>query len=142
MSDTVVLVVDDSPTVRKIVQMTLQRENITVIAASDGLGALAAVVDYQPDLILLDIILPHMDGYSICQIIRKKPESHNTPILMLSSRDKLFDRMRGKLVGANDYLTKPFDATELVATVHKYLENAPHKARNSREGNQRFRQVN
>ncbi len=129
MSDAVVLVVDDSPTVRKIVQLTLQREGIRVVAASDGLGALAAVSDYQPDLILLDIMLPHMDGYSICQIVRKNPDFRDTPIIMLSGRDGIFDKMRGRLAGSTEYLTKPFDSHELAQTVRRHLATTPRRMR-------------
>ena len=91
-----VLVVDDSPTVRKIVQMTLQREHIRVITASDGLSALTSVADEMPALILLDIQLPRMDGYHICQIIRKNLQFRQIPIIMLSGKDGLFDKMRGR----------------------------------------------
>jgi twitching motility two-component system response regulator PilG len=116
-----VLVVDDSPTVRKIVQMTLQREHIRVITAADGLSALSAVADEMPALILLDIQLPRMDGYSICQIIRKNLQFREIPIIMLSGKDGLFDKMRGRLAGSTEYLTKPFDSEELVQTVRRYL---------------------
>jgi twitching motility two-component system response regulator PilG len=140
MSDAVVLVVDDSPTVRKIVQLTLQREGIRVVAASDGLGALAAVSDYQPDLILLDIMLPHMDGYSICQIVRKNPDFRDTPIIMLSGRDGLFDKMRGRLAGSTEYLTKPFDSHELAQTVRRHLAATPRRMRAAPPAPQRGRQ--
>ena len=123
MDDSVVLVVDDSPTVRKIVQLTLQRENIRVVTAADGLGALTAVADEQPDLILLDIMLPRMDGYSICQIIRKNLTYKDVPIVMLSGKDGLFDKMRGKLAGSTEYITKPFDSGDLVQTVRKHLDS-------------------
>ncbi len=118
-----VLVVDDSPTVRKIVQMTLQRENIRVITAGDALSALTCVADEMPALILLDIQLPRMDGYHICQIIRKHLQFRSIPIIMLSGKDGLFDKMRGRLAGSTEYLTKPFDSAELVQTVKKYLVN-------------------
>lgn len=134
MNDAVVLVVDDSPTVRKIVQLTLQREGVTVVSASDGLGALAAVAHYQPDLILLDIVLPQMDGYHICQIVRKNPDFHDTPIIMLSGRDGLFDKMRGRLAGSTEYLTKPFDSNELVQTVQRHLSTAPRRMRSPAPG--------
>jgi len=120
-----VLVVDDSPTVRKIVQLTLQRERIRVVTAGDGLSALAAVTDTQPDLILLDIMLPHMDGYNICHLVRNNPEYRDLPIIMLSGKDGIFDKMRGKLAGSTEYMTKPFDSTELVQTVRRYLDT-PH----------------
>ena len=122
MADPVVLVVDDSPTVRKIVQLTLQRERIRVVTAGDGLSALAAVSDTQPDLILLDIMLPRMDGYNICHLVRNNPEYRELPIIMLSGKDGIFDKMRGKLAGSTEYMTKPFDSTELVQTVRRYLD--------------------
>lgn len=118
-----VLVVDDSPTVRKIVQMTLQREHIRVITASDGLSALTSVADEMPALILLDIQLPRMNGYDICQIIRKNLQFRQIPIIMLSGKDGLFDKMRGRLSGSTEYLTKPFDTAELVQTVKKHLQD-------------------
>ena len=141
MNDAVVLVVDDSPTVRKIVQLTLQREGLNVIAANDGLGALAAVSDYQPDLILLDIVLPHMDGYHICQIVRKNPDFRDTPIIMLSGRDGIFDKMRGRLAGSSEYLTKPFDSNELVQTVRRHLASAPRHARAAAPNQPRMRRT-
>lgn len=124
MEEPVVLVVDDSPTVRKIVQLTLQRERIHVVTAGDGLSALAAVADEQPDLILLDIMLPKMDGYNICQVVRRNLAYRDLPIIMLSGKDGLFDKMRGKLAGSTEYMTKPFDSAELVQTVRRHLDNA------------------
>lgn len=121
MEEPVVLVVDDSPTVRKIVQLTLQREHIRVVTAADGLTGLACVSDELPDVILLDIMLPHMDGYNICQIIRRNMAFRDLPIIMLSGKDGLFDKMRGKLAGSTEYITKPFDSAELVQTVKRYL---------------------
>ncbi len=127
-----VLVVDDSPTVRKIVQLTLQRERIEVVTASDGLSALAAVADTQPDLILLDIMLPRMDGYNICQVVRKSMQYRDLPIIMLSGKDGLFDKMRGKLAGSTEYITKPFDSSELVQTVKRYLDTPVARERAAR----------
>ncbi len=123
MDEPVVLVVDDSPTVRKIVQLTLLREHIQVVTAGDGLSALASVADEQPDLILLDIMLPRMDGYNICQVIRKNMAYRDLPIIMLSGKDGLFDKMRGKLAGSTEYMTKPFDSAELVQTVKRHLDS-------------------
>ncbi len=101
---TTVLVVDDSPTLRKIVQITLQREGMRVITASDGLSALTSVADEMPDLILIDTNLPRMDGYQICQIIRKNMQFQSTPIIMLSGRDDLFDKTQRGLAGSTEYL--------------------------------------
>jgi len=104
--------------------MTLQREHIRVITAGDGLSALTSVADEMPAVILLDIQLPRgMDGYHICTIIRKNLQFRQIPIIMLSGKDGLFDKVRGRLAGSTEYLTKPFDSAELVQTVKKYLVN-------------------
>ncbi|GCF09217.1 response regulator [Dictyobacter arantiisoli] len=134
MAEPIVLVVDDSPTVRKIVQMTLQREHIKVVTVGDGLSALTSVADEMPALILLDIQLPRMDGYQICQIIRKHLQFRQIPIIMLSGKDGLFDKMRGRLAGSTEYLTKPFDSAELVQTVKKHLANWQERAPSQQEG--------
>ena len=132
----VVLVVDDSPTVRKIVQITLQRESIRVVTAGDGLSALAAVADTQPDLILLDIVLPRMDGYNICHLVRNNPDYRDLPIIMLSGKDGIFDKMRGRLAGSTEYITKPFDSSELVQSVRRYLDTPAAHARAARRESQ------
>ena len=119
-----VLVVDDSPTIRKIVEVTLRRERIKVLGVADGLSALAAVADKQPMLVLLDITLPGMDGYQICQVLKQRPNSKNIPVVMLSGRDGFFDRMRGRLVGSTQYVTKPFDPAALVKAVTKHLPDS------------------
>lgn len=137
MAEPVVLVVDDSPTVRKIVQLTLNRERIHVVTAGDGLTALAAVSDTLPDLILLDIMLPHMDGYNICHLVRNNPEYRDLPIIMLSGKDGIFDRMRGKLAGSTEYMTKPFDSLELVQTVRRHLETPAARERAARRESMR-----
>lgn len=137
MAEPVVLVVDDSPTVRKIVQLTLNRERIHVVTAGDGLTALAAVSDTLPDLILLDIMLPHMDGYNICHLVRNNPEYRDLPIIMLSGKDGIFDRMRGKLAGSTEYMTKPFDSTELVQTVRRHLDTPAARERSARRASLR-----
>jgi twitching motility two-component system response regulator PilG len=116
-----VLLVDDSRVVRKIVEMTLWRERIEVVSATDGLGALAAIRDTQPDLMLLDILLPRMDGYQVCHVIRHHQDYRDLPILLLSGKDSLVDRMRGRLAGSTDYISKPFEPAELVWTVKRYL---------------------
>ncbi len=136
MAQQVVLVVDDSPTVRKIVQITLQRENIRVVTAGDGLSALAAVSDTQPDLILLDIVLPRMDGYNICHLVRNNPEYRDLPIIMLSGKDGIFDKMRGRLAGSTEYITKPFDSSELVQSVRRYLDTPAARERAARRESQ------
>ncbi len=116
-----VLVVDDSATVRKLVAITLEKNGYRVIAASDGLEGLAKISETQPDLILLDITMPRMDGYQLCKIIRANPSIQNVPIVMLSGRDGFFDKVRGRMAGSTDYITKPFKPDTLLQTVHKYV---------------------
>jgi twitching motility two-component system response regulator PilG len=116
-----VLVVDDSRVVRKIVELTLWRERIEVVTATDGLEALTAVTDTEPDLLLLDVLLPRMDGYQVCQLVRHHQNYRDLPIVLLSGKDSMLDRMRGKLAGATDYLGKPFESAELVWRVKRYL---------------------
>lgn len=120
-----VLLVDDSRVVRKIVEVTLWREHIEVVTATDGLGALAAVSDTHPNLLLLDILLPHMDGYQICQVVRHHQTYDDLPIVFLSSKGSVMDRVRGKLAGATDYISKPFEPAELVWVVQRYLSARP-----------------
>lgn len=120
MTPKLVLVVDDSPTIRKIVELTLRREGYDVAAADSGVTALAAIADRRPDLILLDIMLPNLNGYQICQLLKRNERSKAVPVVMLSGKDGMFDKMKGKLAGAADYVTKPFDSKKLVATVAKY----------------------
>jgi twitching motility two-component system response regulator PilG len=91
------------------------------LGVPDGLSALAAVADKQPKLILLDITLPGMDGYQICHVIKQRPNSKHIPVVMLSGRDGFFDKMRGKLAGSTQYVTKPFDPAQLVKTVTKHI---------------------
>ena len=114
-----VLVVDDSPTIRKIVEITLKREGYRVNTSDSGLKALASITDERPDLVLLDVMLPVMDGYQVCKIIRKRYRS--VPVVMLTSKDGLFDKIRGKLAGSTLYMTKPFEPRDLVAVVERYI---------------------
>src|SRR5262249_24868980 len=102
-------------------EMTLWRERIEVVTASDGLGALAAVADAHPDLMLLDILLPHMDGFQVCPGVRHHQDYRDLPIPLVSSKDSIVDLMRGRLAGSTDYINKPFDPAELVWTVKHYL---------------------
>ena len=121
MTSPVVLVVDDSPTIRKIVELTLRREGVQVVSAPSGVIALAAIANAPPQLILLDIMLPMVNGYQVCQIIRRNPEYRHIPVVMLSGKDGLFDKVRGKLVGATEYITKPFEPGDLLRVVRKYV---------------------
>jgi twitching motility two-component system response regulator PilG len=117
----VVVVIDDSPTIRKIMEVTLKRSGVRVVGAASGVGGLAAVAANQPALIFLDIVLPSVSGYQLCKVRKSNPQTRNTPIVMLSGKDGVFDKVRGRLVGANDYITKPFAPGSVLAAVKKYL---------------------
>ena len=123
MSSPIVLVVDDSPTIRKIVEITLKREGVQVVGAASGVLALAALANAPPRLVLLDIMLPKVNGYQICWIIRRNPAYKHIPVVILSGKDGVFDKMRGKLVGAAEYITKPFEPRDLVRVVRKYVHS-------------------
>ena len=114
-----VLVVDDSPTVQKIVSVTLSRHGYNVEVTSNAMQALAKLNDFIPDIIFLDINLPHMDGYQLCKIIKGNDLTKEVPVVMLSGKDGFFDKMRGKMVGATDYITKPFEPSTLVSAIKK-----------------------
>ena len=108
-----VLVIDDSKTIRRTAQNLLQREGCEVFVAEDGFDALSKIVQHQPQLIFIDIMMPRLDGYHTCALIRNNSIYRNTPVVMLSSKDGLFDRAKARVVGANYYLTKPFSQEEL-----------------------------
>ncbi len=116
-----ILVVEDSPTTRKVVVLTLKQKGYALVEAQDGLEALSKIDEERPDLVLLDIILPKMDGYRILSIIRKTPELKDTPVILLTSKDGLVDKFRGRLAGSTAYLTKPFEPRDLIETVRKYI---------------------
>lgn len=115
-----VLVVDDSPTVLKIVGMALERQGHEVVVAANALQALAKLDELVPDLVLLDITMPHMDGYQLCKLIRANPATSRLPVVMLSGKDGFFDKVRGRLAGSTDYITKPFDPATLIQAVEKH----------------------
>jgi twitching motility two-component system response regulator PilG len=117
----VVMVVDDSLTVRKALSSTLEKNDYRVELAEDGSQALSRLNDTIPDLVLLDITMPGMDGYQVCRTIKEKALTRKVPVIMLSGKDGLFDKVRGKLAGANDYITKPFQTDHLLKTLKKYL---------------------
>ena len=119
---TLVMAVDDSLTVRKVVNLTLERNGYRVITAADGMEALALLNDHTPHLILLDITMPRMDGYQVCKVIKQNPYTKSIPVVMLSGNDGFFDKMKGKLAGATDYLTKPFKEDTLLASLKKYVK--------------------
>lgn len=116
-----ILVVEDSPTIRKVISITLSQKGYETIEAGDGLEALSRLNESKPDLILLDIILPKMDGYQILSIIRENPEFKTIPVIMLTSKDGIINKVKGKVAGSSAYLTKPFDPTQLVETIERHI---------------------
>lgn len=119
-----VLVVDDSATVRRMVTLALERLGCEVITAAAGLEALGAMNNAIPDLVLLDIGLPNLDGHQICRAIRRNERTRDVPVVMLTGRDGMMDRLRGKMAGASEYLSKPFDPQALTTVLRKYLRLA------------------
>ncbi len=115
-----VLVIDDSNTIRRSAEIFLKQGGHEVVLAEDGFDALAKVNDYQPHLIFCDILMPRLDGYQTCAIIKRNPKFSGVPIVMLSSKDGVFDKARGRMVGAQDYLTKPFTKDQLLQAVQQF----------------------
>ena len=115
-----VMAVDDSPTIRKLVSITLSREGFEVITASDGLEALQLLADHRPDIILSDVNMPRLDGYKLCRYIKKNKGFKDIPVVMLSGKDGPFDKLRGRMFGCGDYITKPFEASDLVEKVRQH----------------------
>jgi len=111
------MVIDDSQTIRRTAETLLVKEGYVVITASDGYEALGKIVDHHPNVIFIDIMMPRLDGYQTCALIKKNPRFAATPVVMLSSKDGLFDRARGRMVGSNQYLTKPFAKDGLLQAV-------------------------
>ena len=112
-----VMVIDDSNTIRKSAEIFLMQSGCTVVLAEDGFDALSKIADHQPDIIFVDIMMPRLDGYQTCALIKKNSRFASTPVIMLSSKDGLFDRARGRMVGSDQYLTKPFTKDSLLQTV-------------------------
>ena len=115
-----VLVIDDSNTIRRSAEIFLRQGGHEVILAEDGFDALAKVNDHAPDLIFCDILMPRLDGYQTCAIIKRNPRFVAVPVIMLSSKDGVFDKARGRMVGSEDYLTKPFTKEQLLRAVAQY----------------------
>ena len=117
-----IMVIDDSSTIRRSAEIFLGQVGYQVILAEEGFDALAKINDYHPDLIFCDILMPRLDGYQTCALIKKSAKFRDTPVIMLSSKDGLFDRARGSIVGSNEYLTKPFTKDSLLKTVRNYTD--------------------
>jgi twitching motility two-component system response regulator PilG len=123
-----VMIIDDSTTVRKIVEISLKREGIASISYPNGIEAIRALSEQRhlvPDLVFLDIALPKMDGYKVAQYLKSHHQFDNTVIIMLSGHNGILDRLKGRLSGARDYLTKPFKTQEILSVVHQYLGITP-----------------
>lgn len=116
-----VMVIDDSNTIRRSAEIFLAQAGCSVILAEDGFDALSKIADHQPDLVFCDILMPRLDGYQTCSLIKKNPRFSATPVVMLSSKDGLFDRARGRMVGSDEYLTKPFNKEALLTVVGKHV---------------------
>lgn len=116
-----VMVIDDSKTIRRTAETLLKKEGCQVITATDGFEALSKIADHQPDIIFVDIMMPRLDGYQTCSLIKHNKNFKSTPVIMLSSKDGLFDRARGRIVGSEEYLTKPFTREELLEAIRKHV---------------------
>lgn len=126
MNDTVdltgvkVMVIDDSNTIRRSAEIFLTQSKCEIILAVDGFDAMAKIIDNHPDIIFVDIMMPRLDGYQTCTLIKRNSHFHDTPVIMLSSKDGLFDQARGRMVGSDEYLTKPFTKESLINVVKNY----------------------
>ena len=116
-----VMVIDDSKTIRRTAETLLKKEGCDVVTAIDGFEALAKIADQQPQIIFVDIMMPRLDGYQTCALIKSNSQFKAVPVIMLSSKDGLFDKARGRIVGSEQYLTKPFTRDELLGAIRRYV---------------------
>ena len=123
VAGTKVMVIDDSNTIRRSAELFLKAAGCEVILAEDGFDALAKIADQLPQVIFVDIMMPRLDGYQTCALIKRNARFKSTPVIMLSSKDGLFDRARGRMAGSDQYLTKPFTQEGLVEAVNNYISN-------------------
>ncbi len=126
-----VIVIDDSKTIRRTAETLLKKAGCEVITATDGFESLARVAETRPDIIFVDIMMPRLDGYQTCALIKNNPQFKKTPVVMLSSKDGLFERARGRIVGAEHYMTKPFTREELLSTIKTFVVDVKAKAKAS-----------
>lgn len=120
-NQTKVLIVDDSETIRRTAEALLKKEGYTVGVAEDGFQAFSAIVDFTPDIIFLDVMMPRLDGYQVCSVIKNNPEFEHIPVIMLSSKDNVFDKARGRVSGSDSFMSKPFSREELTSAISKHL---------------------
>ena len=116
-----VMVIDDSKTIRRTAETLLKKEGCEVITATDGFEALSKITDHRPDIIFIDIMMPRLDGYQTCALIKRNKNYKETPVILLTSKDGLFDRARGRIVVSDQYLTKPFTREELLGAIKQYV---------------------
>lgn len=116
-----VMVIDDSKTIRRTAETLLKKEGCEVVTATDGFEALAKIADNRPQIIFVDIMMPRLDGYQTCSLIKNNQLFKNTPVIMLSSKDGLFDKAKGRIVGSEEYLTKPFTREELLSAIRRHV---------------------
>ena len=121
-SDMKVMVIDDSKTIRRTAESLLKKAGCEVVTATDGFEALAKIADEKPDIIFVDIMMPRLDGYQTCALIKNNQVFRKIPVIMLSSKDSLFDRARGRIVGSDQYLTKPFTKDELLGAIREHVK--------------------
>lgn len=121
LAGTKVMVIDDSKTIRRTAETLLKKAGCNVITATDGFEALSKITDNQPDIIFIDIMMPRLDGYQTCALIKRNENYKSTPVVLLTSKDGLFDRARGRIVGSDQYLTKPFTKEELLGAIKEYV---------------------
>ncbi len=119
-----VMVIDDSKTIRRTAESLLKKAGCEVCTATDGFEALSKIVDDEPDVIFVDIMMPRLDGYQTCALIKHNARFRSTPVIMLSSKDGLFDKARGRIVGSEQYLTKPFTREELLDAIKRHVNKA------------------
>jgi twitching motility two-component system response regulator PilG len=119
-----VMVIDDSKTIRRTAETLLKKEGCDVVTATDGFEALSKIADHQPQIIFVDIMMPRLDGYQTCALIKNNQLFRSTPVIMLSSKDGLFDKAKGRIVGSEQYLTKPFTREELLSAIRRYVDRA------------------
>ncbi len=124
VAGTKVMVIDDSNTIRRSAELFLKAAGCEVILAEDGFDALAKIADQHPQVIFVDIMMPRLDGYQTCALIKRNVRFKSTPVIMLSSKDGLFDRARGRMAGSDQYLTKPFTQEGLVEAVNNYINKS------------------
>lgn len=117
-----VMVIDDSKTIRRTAETLLSKAGCDVTTATDGFDALAKIADTQPAIIFVDIMMPRLDGYQTCALIKNNEAFKQTPVIMLSSKDGLFDRAKGRIVGSDQYLTKPFSKDELLSAIRDHVK--------------------